>query len=225
MENFNIVITARLKDNAVTRYLDELGTTIRFISLRRGEFVLAGKIGVKYVSRQSFIQGIKDRTIYRDMIELKREYTEPIMVIEGDRGLEDAQDVTTLQSAQIYISVLNRIPILTTRNEAETAQLLFMLTAQFGSNMDQTAASFSTGEGAGVAVGTKLEGIDPVRQIVQMLPDVDPALAESLLNHFGSLAKLCAADLKELKKAEGVGPKRAKRIFDFLQQASAVKLN
>ncbi len=226
MENFNIVITARLKDNPVTRFLDELGTTIKFISLRRGEFVLAGRIGVKYVTRQAFIQGVKDRTVYRDIIELKREYSEPILVVEGDRGLEVAQDVTTLQSAQIYISALNRIPILTTRDEAETAQLLFMLTAQFGSNMDQTANTFSTGEAVEPAAETKVEDVDPVHRIVQMLPNVDRALAESLLNHFGSLAGLFAAELKDLKKVEGLGPKRAKRIHDFLHQPSmAVKLS
>ena len=226
MENFNIIIAARLKDNPVTQFLDELGTTIKFIALRRGEFVLAGKIGVRYITRQSFVQGIKDRTLYREVVELKREYPEPVLVVEGDRGLEVAQDVTTLQSAQIFISVLNRIPILTTRNEAETAQLLFMLTAQSGKSTDEADAAFSTG-GAGGEVSEKKEvAVDPIHQIIQSLPGVDPALAESLLNHFGSLAKLFAAELKELKQVEGVGPKRAKRIHDFMQQPTvAVKLN
>jgi Fanconi anemia group M protein len=218
MGSFNIIIAARLKDNPVTRFLDELGTTIKFLALRRGEFVLAGKIGVRYFTRTAFIQAVKDRTIYREVIELKREYPEPIIVVEGDHGQEIAPDVTTMQSALIFVSVTNRIPILTTGNEDETAQLLFMLTAQSESAAGQTVVS-STGESGGHVSEKKETALDPVRQIIQSLPEVGPALAESLLNHFGSLARLFAADAGELRQVEGIGPKRAKRIYDFMHQA------
>jgi ERCC4-type nuclease len=217
MENFNIVISARLRDNPVTRSLDELGTSISFISLRRGEFVLAGRIGVRYLTRASFIQGLKDRSIYRDLAEMKRQYAEPVMIVEGEPGRESDRDAADLQNAQIYVSVDNRIPILTTRNEEETAHLLFLMAARFGSNANETVAALSADETNAPAAEAPTEPIDPVRRILLSLPDVTPVLAETLLEHFGSLAALFAANLKQLKTVEGLGPKRAKRIHDFLQ--------
>lgn len=221
MGNFNIVITARLRDNPVTRSLEELGTTVKFISLRRGEFVLAGRIGVKYYHRTSFLQSLKDRSIYRDIVDMKRQYAEPVMIIEGERGEESPRDLAAVQNARIYISIANRIPILITRDEEETAHLLFLMAAQFGSEVDETAMPAGN-QTAETTPEAPTETIDPVRRILLSLPDVTPALAESLLERFGSLAALFAADVKDLKMVEGVGPKRAKRIFDFLRLSPAV---
>lgn len=217
MENFNIVITTRLRNNPVTRTLDELGTNISFISLRRGEFVLAGRIGVRYLTRASFIQGLKDRSIYRDIVEMKRQYPEPVLIIEGKGGKESDRDTAALQNAQIYVSVDNRIPILTTRNEEETAHLLFLMAARFGRSAKESVAALSLDEKTEPVAETATETVDPVRRILLSLPEVTPALADALLEHFGSLAALFASDLGQLKSVEGLGPIRAKRIFDFLQ--------
>lgn len=226
MENFNIVITARLRDNPVTRALDELGTNISFISLRRGEFVLAGRIGVRYLTRASFLQGLKDRSLYRDIVEMKRQYPEPVLIIEGERGKESDRDAAALQNARIYVSIENRIPILTTRDEEETAHLLFLMAARFGSTTDETIAARTVDDTAEPAGEAATETVDPVRRILLSLPEVTPELADALLEHFSSLAALFAADLKQLKSVEGLGPKRAKRIFDFLQKPPvAVKLS
>ncbi len=220
MESFNIIISARLKDNPVVRLLDELGTNIRYMSLRRGEFLLSDKIGIKYMTAEAFDQSVKSRNIYREIVDVKREYIEPVLIIEGNiKGAAVSLDLTVWQAAEIFISVVNRIPIIRTANNVETAQLLFMLAAQVGAGFD-IAASMASEEAttAPAAVAIEDNGGDPMRRIVRSLPDVGPALAEALLAHFGSLAGLCAAGREELKRVTGVGPKRAKHIYDFLHQ-------
>lgn len=220
MESFNIIISARLKDNPVVRLLDELGTNIRYMSLRRGEFLLSDKIGIKYMTAETFDQSVKSRSIYREIVEVKREYIEPVLIIEGNiKGAAVSLDLTVWQAAEIFISVVNRIPIIRTANNVETAQLLFMLAAQIGAGFD-IAASMASEEAAPAPAAVAIEdnGGDPMRRIVQSLPDVGPALAEALLAHFGSLAGLCAAGREELKRVTGVGPKRAKHIYDFLHR-------
>lgn len=222
MESFNIIISARLKDNPVVRLLDELGTNIRYMSLRRGEFLLSDKIGIKYMTAETFDQSVKSRSIYREIVEVKREYTEPVLIIEGNiKGAAVSLDLTVWQAAEIFISVVNRIPIIRTANNVETAQLLFMLAAQVGAGFD-IAASMASEEAAPTSAPTAVamedDGGDPVRRIVRSLPDVGPVLAEALLARFGSLAGLCAAGREELKRVTGVGPKRAKLIYDFLRR-------
>ncbi len=215
MEHFNVIITTRLKDNPVARLLAELDTNIRYISLRRGEFVFSGKIGVKYLTREMFLQAVKNRTIYRDIIELKREFTEPIIVIEGDaRTADRADDLAAVQGAEVFISVLNRIPILATHDEMETAQLLFMLAAQVGTGLDVEPGT----EDEAAALAAAETDQDSVETIVTRIPDIDPGTAKSLIRRFGSLDKLRAADVAELKKVAGIGLKRARKIHAFLNQ-------
>jgi len=215
MEHFNVIITTRLKDNPVARMLAELDTNIRYISLRRGEFVFSGKIGVKYLTREMFIQAVKNRNIYRDIIELKREFTEPIIVIEGDaRTAGRADELAAIQGAEVFISVLNRIPILTTHDEMETAQLLFMLAAQVGTGLDAEPGM----EDEAAAMVAANADQDSVETMVIRIPDIDPPTAKALIRRFGTLDKLRAADITELKKVAGIGLKRARKIHAFLNQ-------
>lgn len=221
MDGFKIIVSTRMKNNPVARYLEELGTDVRYITLRRGEFLLADKYGITYYSREQFTDSIKRRTIYRDVLELKREYENPMIIVEGDEPFSNnGIALPTVHGALLFISVLNQIPILYTADETDTAQMIFMLSAQTTSAIDwkiaMAARESSASEGRqGQDIG------DPRVGIIGLLPDVGPALAEGLLNHFGSLSKLFAADVKDLKRVEGIGPKRAEKIFAFLNGIEA----
>jgi len=223
MDTFNIIINARLKDNPVAQFLNDLGTNVKYISLRHGEFVLSPKIGVKYMTRESYSQAIKNRTIYRDIIEMNREYGEPILIIEGEEtAMDPSLGLTALQGAEIFISVMNRIPIIFTKNDIESAQLIFMLSAQVGSGFDSNLASGNgdASEKHDSESGEKAQG-DPAERIAAMIPDVNPRLAEALVKHFGSLANLFSADIEALKQVDGIGPKKAKKIYSFVRDTVA----
>jgi Fanconi anemia group M protein len=215
MNAFNIIVASRLKNNSVSRFLVELGTDVRHTTLRRGDFVLANRFGVKYLLRDEFIQAIKDRTIYREILEMKREYTDPIIIVEGEDPLHDpGLDLTTIHGVVLFASVINRVPILMAGNDIETAQMIFMMAAQSSKGIDwqKTADSRDT-KGAASEVD---DSGDPRVGIIARLPHVGPSLAEELLKHFGSLAKLFVADVNDLQKVDGIGPKKADKIFAFL---------
>lgn len=214
MDNFKIIITSRLRDDPVARFLGDLGTDISYLTLRQGEFVLSGGLGVRYMTTEQFIQSIESRSIYRDVINLKKEFSDPVIIVEGDNpGGYPGLDITSFQAAIIFTSAVNRIPIIYTRDDTETAQMLFMLTAQFGPETD-------TGSITDSPVGTEggKNGSDPRRLIVESIPQISPAIAESILAHFGSLTTFFAAGIKELKRVKGIGPSRAKTIHNFMNR-------
>lgn len=214
MNAFQITIATRLKDSPVARILAELGVDVRHITLRRGEFVVAGKYGIKYLSREVFINAIKDRSFYREILELKREFAEPIIIVEGDDPFHDpGLNLASIHGAVLFASIPNRMPIMTTRNDLETAQMLFMMAAQNSNSVDWQMAAAAT-------ESSVIPGInghsDPRLNIIAGLPDVGPVLAEGLLKHFGSLSRLFAARVTDLKKVQGIGPKKAEKLFAFL---------
>lgn len=226
MENFSIIAATRLKNAPIVEILTEVGVDIRYVALRRGEFVLADRYGIKYYTADAFLQTIKGRTIYREVLELQREYADPVIIVEGrDPFHDDAVATAAVQGALLFMSVLNRIPVLVTRDYEETAQLIFMLAAQADMNIDWkmvAAAKASQPETPATPATPEInDNGDPRKTIIALLPDVGPALADHLLAHFGSLSRLFAADLAELRKVSGVGPKRAGKIHAFLNGQKA----
>jgi len=187
---------------------------VRYITLRRGEFVVAGKYGIKYMLRDEFIAAIKDRSFYREILELKREFAEPMFIVEGEDPFHDPTlNLASIHGAVLYASVPNRTPILTTENEMETAQMLFMMAAQNSNSIDWQMATSDTKI---YPLPGEESHVDPRINIIAGLPDVGPTLAESLLKHFGSLSRLFAAKITDLRKVAGVGPKKAEKIYAFL---------
>jgi Fanconi anemia group M protein len=216
MNAFQIIISNRLKDNPVTRLLGELGTDIRQTTLRRGDMVLNGRFGIKYYSSEEFLKAIRDRSIYREILELKREYSDPIIIVEGKDPFHDTElSLASIHGAVLFASVPNRVPILITKNDLETAQMIFMMAAQTSNSVDWQMAAAAAGAAPKIASGDNGQG-DPRISIISRLPEVGPSLAKGLLKHFGSLSRLFAAKIRDLKKVEGIGPKRAEKIFAFL---------
>ncbi len=214
MNAFQITISSRLKSNPVAELLGELGTDVRFIALRRGEFVLAGRFGIKYYSTGQFISAIEDRSFYREILELKREYSDLVIIVEGDDPFHNSDvSLATMQGAVLYASVPNRVPILTTSSDVETAQMIFMMAAQTSNSVDWKMASAANGTPTAVPINA--DNADPRISIIAALPEIGPSLAAGLLQHFGSLSRLFVARITDLKKVEGIGPKRAEKIHAF----------
>lgn len=208
MENFDIFISAGLRDNPVAQLLEELGINVRYITLREGEFVLSGKIGVRYLTRQAFLKEIADRRLNRSIIEFKRQYVQPIVIVEGVADESTPiLNLAAIQSAQIFISLVNQVPILATRNENETAQLLFLLAAQVDSITEsgRTPAELAAETTSG----------DRRRELLTKIPEIGPQLATAMLEHFGTLSKFFSAGVDDLRKVKGVGPSRARKIYSF----------
>lgn len=58
--------------------------------------------------------------------------------------------------------------------------------------------------------------LDATRYVLEGINGVNPALAEALLRHFGSIRAVAAAEEAELLKVKGIGPKTAAKIFETL---------
>ena len=220
MKKFDIIINTAMRDNPVAVLLDELGIEAKYVSLRQGEFIVSSEVGIKYLTRENYISGLKSRTIYRDIIEFKREFSKPLVIIEGDPEQMAAKtDTTQMHTAILFISVLNRIPVIFTANEMESAQLIFMMSAQADAGLVVEEGRGKTdGKHAGETAGSNG---DLKRHIVENIPEVGPSLAKALLKHFGSLSNLFKAEIKDLRKVKGVGLRKAQAIHKFFNNSPA----
>jgi ERCC4-type nuclease len=96
------------------------------------------------------------------------------------------------------------VPILCSRDAAETAMLLFTIAEREQTGKKRTPAVH----------GKKI--LRTVREqqeyAISSLPSVGPVTARALLEYFGSIETLFRAPAQELTKVRGVGPQTARVI-------------
>jgi ERCC4-type nuclease len=77
--------------------------------------------------------------------------------------------------------------------------------------------------GLGYDLGLRAEkpkaALDRSAYVLEGIPGVNAGLARNLLEHFGSVAGVCAAGIADLKSVPGIGPKRAADIHSTLTGA------
>ncbi len=225
MNEISIIASSHLQENPVPRLLGELGTTVRFITLKKGDFLLSGKYGVAYMSYDIFAESLKSRQFYRTIMEMKAEYQSPIMIVEGDVPRSSRIDATTYQNALLFASVTNRVPLLFTANEMETTHLIFMLAGQSSHQLDpqeiisheKVDDASDASEARAVSHGKKGQNRSRL-EILKMVPEINNASAQALIDRFKTLSQIFASDAKNLQKVSGIGPKRALAIYQFFNR-------
>lgn len=221
MKNLTIIIDNRERDSAVPKHIETKDIEIEYANLRTGSYLITNSMAVDRLTTKEFEKLTSEKALFRRLLDFKKTYEEPILLIEGNNLAKNKKvSAGALRGAISYICCLNRIPILFTANETETAEMLFIIAnqSQFGLGFEVSAPDPETSASGEIQPAKPKTPEEIQAHIVQTLPDVGPSLAGSMMKMYGSLRTLFSATVADLTKVEGIGPKKAKRIiniFDF----------
>ena len=176
-----------------------------------GDYMLGPEVLVERKTVADLVASIMDRRLFEQIQRLQEACQCPLFVLEGAEGDEDEIRIhpNAWRGALSYIQVLQRIPLLRTRDARDTAA--FLHTA---------ARHVQRGLGYQISLHRKPKASDPAapqRYVLSALPGVGPALAEALLTHLGSLEAVFRADVQALRQVPGVGQVTAARIRGLLE--------
>jgi len=210
--NLALIASTHEKDGAVVKHLQNLGLEIRYANLKMGDFLISGTTAVERKDSDAFIESIEDKSIFRQLIDFKREFTNPLYIIEGCNLYQNKTvNATKIRSAISYVTILNHVPIIFTQDAKDSAEYIYMISRQaqhgltFNPIEEKKKAKFSEDKEAQLA-------------LVELLPDVGTAIAMALLKHFRNLKGLFNASKDQLVSVDGIGDKRAKKIVKFIEQ-------
>jgi len=204
----SIIADLRERVSGIPRALSEKGLEVRLKRLEVGDYLLTPKIAVERKTTADFIQSIFDKRLFAQVGALRANFYSPILILEKSDAPREIHP-SALRGAMLYVSLLNRIPILHTGNSAETIELLFAM-AQLAPR--ETAKKFS--------LHAKRRSPSPAltqRYILETIPGLGPHLAESLLKQFGSLQAVFNAKFDDLMDVPGIGRNRAEKVLALLQ--------
>lgn len=206
-----IVIDHREYRSTVARVLADKEVVVKPKQLDVGDYVVSSRIGVERKTVDDFLQSLIAGKLFDQLQRLRGAYARPLLVLEG-KGLFTKRNMNhnAIFGSLIAISVDFGIPIISTENPAETADLLFIMAKREQRDEDRSVAL--RGDKPSLNLSQQQ------RFIIEGLPHISSVMAQRLLKHFGSINALVSATPEELQEVDGVGKRIAHEIFKVFHE-------
>lgn len=183
---------------------------VRLRRLRIGDYAIPGRIQFERKTVSDFAQSLVDGRLFVQAMRLRASRLPGVLIVEGPARQPGTLGISrpALQGALVALSVVFGIPLLRAANPTETADLIRFAAHQIA----------RPSRGVPARPGYRPKGMRR-RQLflLQGLPGIGPQRAQSLLETFGSVARVCQADADELAKVGGIGPVTAARIVEVVR--------
>jgi len=200
-----IVADHREARSGVIEELQALGAIVDCRALPVADYILSDRVAVERKTDRDFAASLTGRDLLAQIQELATNYERPLIVIEGPDLLTQT-DVhpNAIRGMLAAITVDLGVPIICSRNAAETAMQLFVITEREQLEKKRTPRVH----------GKKILKTFQEQQeyVLAAIPSIGPATARALLEHFGSVETIFCAQTQELTKVRGVGKQVAQTI-------------
>jgi len=202
-----ILVDDRETSSKVVEVMHTLGASIDIRRLPAGDYAIGDRILVERKTTRDFLDTLVDRDLLGQIRTLSSSALKPVLIIEGEdlygvRNIHPNAIRGTLSAITIDLGVI----VLVTANEEETAAMLIVIAKReyeaHGNQRPHIRKPYQ-------AVSGQQE------QVIASFPEIGLKNARLLLEHFGSVQGIVNADEQSLGDVEGVGRKRAKRIYEL----------
>lgn len=198
-----IVVVSDYREKEVIEHLKKLGAIVNEQSLEVADYICSEAVGIERKTYDDFISSIIDGRIFEQAGDLKKNFEKPIVVIEGYSNRQINENVLKAAIASLIVGF--NLSLLTTKNPLDTAKIIFWMAKK-----EQSA-----GSGISIKVGKKPKEMKYLQEfIIASIPGISTVLAKKLLQQFGSIEKIVAANAAELQKV--VGKKKGESIKKVL---------
>lgn len=205
-----IYVDHRETKSGIPSALEELGAEVIVKTLEVGDYHVSDGVIIERKTTSDFIHSIIDDPghLYGQLSDMMREYTRSILIVEGapmdlytERAIDsNAVDGMVLAAARFDASMI------WTLSADHTARMIYREAEH--EQVDQK-------KNKGSPHGKRSSMTLPQRQeyvVSSIGGGVGPTMAETLLEHFGSVQAVMDANIDELMDVEGIRQKRAENI-------------
>jgi Fanconi anemia group M protein len=227
VKTLTLIVDSYSANVTVTRLLKEKGIATVETSMKSGQYMITDSCVIWHMTSAELARLTADKSIFRRVLEFKRSVPEPVVLVEGDPlAHSDLVSVNALRGALSFIAMHNRVPILTAANTNDVAEMIYIMTNQAQNGMgltltepvaaESTVPAEPTEKARGDNGSIPKEPAELQEYMVRAIPEVGPVIAKAMIKKYGTLRAVFSASVKDLIQVEGIGPKKAKKIAEFL---------
>lgn len=202
-----IVIFVDTRENAIIKELESYDCVIKRKMLDCGDFLCSERICVERKTKEDFLESIIDQRLFSQLKKMKENYDIPLLIIEGN-SFSERLHPNSVYGALASITIDYSIPILWSVSSKETAGLIFTIARR--EQIDNKKQVVIRNRKPKTSLSKQQEFL------ISGLPSINSVLAKRLLNNFEKPMNVFSASEEDLKKVDGIGKRKAKKIFDLL---------
>jgi len=208
-DKVKIVVDNREYRSNVVKHLTIKGVDIEPNQLDVGDYILSTRIGVERKNVDDFLESLISGKLFKQISQLRDSYSRPVLILEGENLLTKRNiSHNAIFGSISSISVDFGIPVLMTKDEMETADLLKVIATR-EQKKDNKVVAVRGGK-------TQMSLKERQQYLIEGLPNVSAVLAKRLLKYFGSVRGISNASEEELIQVAGVGKGIATEIIKVL---------
>jgi DNA excision repair protein ERCC-4 len=208
-----VLVDDRERRSRVLSELARLGVRYQLARLEVADYDVGGRYGVERKTAGDFINSLIDGRLFEQAKYLRDAYDTAIIVIEGDLMEETRFRQIKLNPLFGAFAALaeNGVSVLQVSGFRETALLIYVLWRRLQK------------EGSNFLVRTKKKVFKETTSVptiqlnlIATLPGISREMAEKILLEFKTPRKFFTASPVELRKINGLGPRRIQKILQIL---------
>lgn len=173
-----------------------------------GDYILSDRVCVERKTYDDFIYSIMDKRLFSQLKDLTESFEKPILLIEGKREASINMHENAIRGALASVAVDYNIPIIWTRDAADTAGMLYWIAKR--EQIDDERSISIRGK------RSKMDLHQFQEFIISGLPKVDKKTSRKLLTKFGTVEEVFKASEEDLRSVDGIGKKLAKVIRNIV---------
>ena len=170
-----------------------------------GDYQIGGRMLLERKRWTDLVASIVDGRLFHQACRLAASPLHAVLLLEGSEEdiAESSMTREAIQGALVTVSLILGIPVLRSRDAEESAKLMLYAGHQMGCVVS----------GAVTRPGYRPKSKRRIQlHILQGLPTVGPVRAARLLDAYGTVEAVIAADLENLTCVPGIGKGAAKKI-------------
>ncbi len=172
------------------------------------DYVVSDRVAIERKTADDFVDSIIDKRLFDQLIELKKNYLKPVLIVEGD-GIYRRLNPNAIRGALATVIVDFGVPVIFTKSPEETAEFIVSLARR-----EQLAKDREVSPHYGK---TKMTLKEQMEYVVSSISDIGPVIARNLLEHFQTIENIAKASVEDLMKVPKVGKKTAEKIVRIMK--------
>ncbi|MCW3133588.1 MAG: DEAD/DEAH box helicase [Methanophagales archaeon] len=208
-----IFVDPRETRSGVARFLQKAGVNLKLRNLEIGDYVVSDRVCIERKSAVDFLDSLinKRRNLFDQIHRMKNEYEKPLLVLEGDSvyGQRNVHP-NVVRAVMATIAVDFSVPIIQTRDEADTASLIYVIAKR------EQMPNHTEVNPHGKKPATSLK--EQQEYLISALSNIGIVTARNLLRRFKTIERILTASKEELMEVEHVGEKTAEHIKEVLSK-------
>ncbi|HDS44970.1 MAG TPA: DEAD/DEAH box helicase [Methanomicrobia archaeon] len=203
-----IFVDPRETKSGVARFLEKAGVELRLRNLGVGDYIVSDRVCIERKSTTDFLDSLinKRRNLLAQILRMLKEYEKPVLVLEGE-ALYGQRNVhpNVVRAVIAAISLDLCVPIIQTKDEADTASLLYVIAKR---EQQRSSKKEICPHGKKPAASLK----EQQEYFISAISNIGLVTSRNLLRHFKTVENVVTASKEELMAVEKVGEKTAKHI-------------